>query len=616
MNNQKNRTEILIVEDSPTQALKLRKLFEGHGYETRVAANGQEALHAARGRRPTLIIADIIMPVMDGYEMCRAIKCDKALKDIPVMLLTTLSHSEDIIQGLDVRADYYVTKPYKDNFLLSKIKGLLSTQIEMKKQRRGRGLDVTFADKRHTVTSNRQQMLTLLLSTYENAVIQNRELIKTKRALESLNKELKKNLHELHVSQERFRSLVMTIPDIIYRVDTAGRFIFLNDAVQKLGYEPEELIGKPFSEIILPPDVESVSRLIVLPKYVGKITGDKNAPKLFDERRTGKRKTTGLEIRLAVKGSKGFKPGLIEPLGKEVIVVEVNSSGMYEINPNTKEKVFIGTVGVIRDISERKKTEKALRDAQEELVRKENLAMLGQLAGGVGHELRNPLGAIKNATYFLNMALEDPEPQVKEAVGILDKEVTTSEKIITSLLDFAQRKPPSRGKVDVNEVVQKALSRTTVPENVEVVSQLDEPLPTIMADPDELCQAFGNIILNAIQAMTSLSSVKTPEGGTLTIKTKVDSPQWVAVSFTDTGGGISREKLGKIFEPLFTTRAKGIGLGLALAKTLVEGHGGTIEVENPSTEFIPREAERLRAGEVGRGSTFTVKLPYGLKIED
>jgi DNA-binding LacI/PurR family transcriptional regulator/signal transduction histidine kinase len=226
-----------------------------------------------------------------------------------------------------------------------------------------------------------------------------------------------------------------------------------------------------------------------------------------------------------------------------------------------------------------------LREAQEQLIRKEKLAVLGQLAGGVGHELRNPLGAIKNAIYFLNMVLEEPEPEVKEALEILQKEATTSERIISSLLDFARAKAPTRRKVNINAVVKEALSRTAIPENVEVVSQLDEALPIILADPDQLGQVFGNIILNAVQAMA--------EGGRLVLRSEVESPEWVAVSIADTGVGISEENLDKLFEPLFTTKAKGVGLGLAVVKSLVEGHGGIIKVQS----------------EVGKGSTFTVRLP-------
>lgn len=231
------------------------------------------------------------------------------------------------------------------------------------------------------------------------------------------------------------------------------------------------------------------------------------------------------------------------------------------------------------------------REAQEQLIRKEKLAVLGQLAQGVAHELRNYLGAIKNAAYYLNMAQEKSEPEVKETLGILKKAVGDSERIISSLLDFARDKPPVRRNVSLNDVVQAALSSIAVPENVEVVRQLDGALPTILADPDQLTQVFGNIVLNAVQAMA--------EGGRLTVKSEAPSQECVAVSFADTGVGIAEENLAKLFEPLFTTKAKGIGLGLPVAKDLVEGLGCALDVQS----------------EPGKGSTFTVKLPVGMGEE-
>ena len=239
----------------------------------------------------------------------------------------------------------------------------------------------------------------------------------------------------------------------------------------------------------------------------------------------------------------------------------------------------------IEDMTERRRAEQELREAQEGLIRKERLAMLGQLASGVGHDLRNPLGAIKNAAYFLNMVLEEPDPEVKETLEILKKEVGTSEAIISSLLDFARANPPTKRKTGVSKVLQEALARAAVPNNIEVLQEISETLPEILADPDQLGQVFGNIILNGIQAMT--------EGGQLTIKSEAPAPGRVSVSITDTGAGIPEEQLEKLFEPLYTTKAKGVGLGLAIVKTLVEGHGGTIEVES----------------EIGRGSVFTVRLP-------
>ncbi len=238
---------------------------------------------------------------------------------------------------------------------------------------------------------------------------------------------------------------------------------------------------------------------------------------------------------------------------------------------------------------ERKRAEKLLREAQEKLAQKEKLTILGQLAGGVAHKLRNSLGTIKNATYFLNIALEDSELEVEETLKLLDIEVETSERIIRNLLNFARLKPPIRKKVDVRTIIQDILSRNDFPEKVKVLSQLSEELPDIEADPDQLGQVFENIILNAIHSML--------EGGQLSIKARARKDKQVAISITDTGFGIPEQNLSRLFEPLFSTKARGIGLGLAITKSFVEGHGGSIEVKS----------------KIGKGSTFTVNLPLVLK---
>jgi PAS domain S-box-containing protein len=239
---------------------------------------------------------------------------------------------------------------------------------------------------------------------------------------------------------------------------------------------------------------------------------------------------------------------------------------------------YFGRIWFFRDITDRKRME-------EQLVRQEKLAVLGQLAGGVGHELRNPLGVIKNSVYFLNMVLESQDPELKETLKILEKEVAISERIITSLLDFARAKPPLCRKVDIHQILREALSPVNVPENITVEYPVVKSLPRVLADPDQLDQVFKNIILNAVQAM--------PRGGRLMIKSETQEPGWVAVSIADTGVGILEENIEKIFEPLFTTKAKGIGLGMAISKTFVEGHGGSIEIQS----------------EAGKGTTCTVKLP-------
>ena len=160
----------------------------------------------------------------------------------------------------------------------------------------------------------------------------------------------------------------------------------------------------------------------------------------------------------------------------------------------------------------------------------------------------------KEALQQYSERLEEPEPEVKETLELLYKEVGTSERIISSLLDFARPKAPTRRKVEISDNILEALSRTTLPENVEVVSELEEALPVILT-----------------------------------------GSEWVSVSFTDTGIGIPEENLKRVFEPLFSYKAKGIGLGLAVTRTLVEGHGGSIEAQS----------------EPGKGTTFTVRRPTG-----
>ena len=214
---------------------------------------------------------------------------------------------------------------------------------------------------------------------------------------------------------------------------------------------------------------------------------------------------------------------------------------------------------------------KDLQDAQERLIRQEKLALLGQLAGGIGHELRNPLGVISNAVYFLQMILPDADDTVKEYLGIISARVRESERTVTALLNLSRTQPTAREKIKVSALVAEALSRCLPPENITVETELAPNLPPVSIDPQQIGQVLNNLITNAYQAM--------PNGGTLTIKAQAEQ-QHVNLSIADTGHGMSPETMKKIFEPLYTTRVRGIGLGLALAKNLVAVNGGQIGVES------------------------------------
>ena len=252
---------------------------------------------------------------------------------------------------------------------------------------------------------------------------------------------------------------------------------------------------------------------------------------------------------------------------------------------------------------------KELKDAQEQLIRAERLAAISQLGASVCHELGNPLGVINNSVYYLNTMLRDRDGKVKKHLNIMGREIIRAKKITSDLLSLTEGKKPTLQKIEINTIVQGALSRTPVPDTVAVITDLGGDLPPLMDDPYQIEQVFFSIILNAAQAITSSSpwsearpegpveplgrAAKTPnDGGRLEIATTAENG-FIVAEFKDNGHGIPEENLEKIFEPLFTTKARGIGLGLALSKKIIEAHGGSIEVERG----------------VEKGTTFRVRFP-------
>jgi len=192
--------EILIVEDSPTQAERLRRLIQSLHYNARVAANGQLALAAIRERKPHLVLSDIVMPEMNGYDLCRAIKSDPTLRDIPVILVTSLNDPKDIIRGIECGADNFIRKPYAEDYLLNRISHMLMNQKLRKNQNVEIGIALYLGDQKHFINAERQQILDLLISTYEQAVQVNGELQARERQVIELNMRLAHHAAELETT--------------------------------------------------------------------------------------------------------------------------------------------------------------------------------------------------------------------------------------------------------------------------------------------------------------------------------------------------------------------------------------------------------------------------------
>ena len=188
--NKNNVIEILIAEDSPTQAEKLQYLLEEHGYAVVTAPDGKQALAAARRRKPALIVSDVMMPEMDGFALCGEIKRDDQLKDVPVILLTTLSDVRDIMKGLECGADNFIRKPYEERYLLARVDYLLMNNELRKNQKMQMGVEIYLGGQKHFITAERQQIVDLLISVYEEAVHISEELKVRQRELSNSNSTL------------------------------------------------------------------------------------------------------------------------------------------------------------------------------------------------------------------------------------------------------------------------------------------------------------------------------------------------------------------------------------------------------------------------------------------
>src|ERR1035437_9836300 len=259
---------------------------------------------------------------------------------------------------------------------------------------------------------------------------------------------------------------------------------------------------------------------------------------------------------------------------------------------DVRNKLAVTAKQLASTAKEKENTRLKLVMTTDKLVRVEKLAVLGRLAGIMGHEIRNPIWVIRNSIYFLNMKFKGSmDEKVKSHMNILQTEINICDKIIYDILEFARTKPSFFTEAEINIVVEAVLSKANIPEIINVKTDLGKNLPKLNIDRVQIEQVFSNIIYNAIEAM--------PKGGELSVTT-LQTDTFVSIAFKDTGVGIAKENTGKIFEPLFSTKAKGLGLGLVACQNIVNAHHGKIGFESKE----------------GQGTTFTIKLPIaGYDIE-
>lgn len=332
-------------------------------------------------------------------------------------------------------------------------------------------------------------------------------------------------------------AMIESSPVAMVLVDPAGRIMQVNAALENLfGYAREELSGQPV-EMLVPERMRA---------------GHVHLRHDFLIRPEARPMGAGRDLFAVRKDGSEFP-------------VEIG------LNPvTTPQGVFV--VSAILDLTER--------------LRKDKLIVLGQMADSVGHELRNPLSVMNNAVYFLKTVLAGADPITIEYLDIISTEIAGTERIVADLLDAVHTRQAEPQLARVEYLVRQALRHCIVPGQVTVEIEMPADLPPVELDPQQMQRVFSNLVSNAIDAMSGV--------GTLTIRATLDShAAQLRIGFNDTGPGVTPEQAAQLFQPLFTSRARGIGLGLMVVKNLVAANGGRMEVRS----------------EPVRGATFTVVLP-------
>ncbi len=251
-----------------------------------------------------------------------------------------------------------------------------------------------------------------------------------------------------------------------------------------------------------------------------------------------------------------------------------------------------------------KERTRELEQAQVELVRQERLSALGQLTATVAHEIRNPLGAVRTSIFSIGDAIEmDQISRVERALRLAERNIVRCDNIISELLDYTRERTLQPRPTNIDTWLDVVLDGQTIPEGIICARELNVGLE-IPIDREHLRRVIVNVVGNAVDALQDEGAA----GNQLTVATHLAGDR-LEIRVSDTGPGIPADAQTKIFEPLFSTKSFGVGLGLPIVKNIMAQHGGGVEVQSPSTEFIPSKAEGLRTGEVGRGTTVVLWLP-------
>lgn len=524
---------VLIADDEFHTTAMLQHLFEREGYQVKAANDGVVALDMAQRMLPDLILLDINMPRMNGFDVLRLLRDEPATAVIPTIIITAKAReASDVAHGLNLGADDYVYKPFDPRELLARAQSKIrARQLEENLHRRTQELEALLRVSeelgQHLEVNELLDLvlyLALDLLPGDAAVIY------------QLN-------DQQHVVANRVH--IRAIPEV--KIDTDELIAQFLKSGQETRWSGDSPLIRGFSGGMVVPLHHGDKMIGMLGLFTSVTSFDDNHMRLFK----GISRQTALALR---------------------------NAELYEVQANYAQH--------LEDMVAQR-TE-ALQSAQHMLIRSEKLASIGHLAASIAHEINNPLQPIR---IHLEHMIEDIQSNDQidiTAVESIQQSVERISRIVSQLLEFAGKRStgPDLQELDIKRTLESIIQlnrKYFERENVKIIANLS-PLPAIYGSKDQLEQVFMNLTLNAKAAMES--------GGTLRISARRDQDE-IVLEFADTGSGISAEHLNKIFDPFFSTKPNGTGLGLFVSYGIIQNHHGTIEVHS----------------RVGKGTTFTIRLP-------